>query len=109
MGCFTSGCDTLNVSIETLIPSHEGLKIWPNPVLRNLHIEFCSDIFIQQPSVILYNLDGQMVFQKKLPSAYRCLVEPGHALALPDLPAGIYHLAVYDNDRLLAREKVMIR
>lgn len=106
MGCFTPGCDTLNVSIETLIPSQEGLKIWPNPVLDNLHIEYCPDIFIQQPKAVLYNLDGKMVLQKELPPTNRCL---DTELTLPDLPAGVYHLAIYDNGRLLAREKVMVR
>lgn len=106
MGCFTPGCDTLNVSIETLIPSHEGLRVWPNPVRDNLHIEYCPDSFIQQPTVILYNLDGKMLFQKELPPTNRCLEAE---LALPDLPKGIYHLAIYDKDQLLAREKVMVR
>ncbi len=106
MGCFTPGCDTLNVSIETLIPGHEALRVWPNPVLDNLHIEFCPDIFIQQPKAILFNLTGQIVFQQKLSAATRCL---DTKLALPDLPAGVYHLVLYDNDRIVAREKVMVR
>lgn len=86
MGAY--GCQ-LVVSQEDLLLNN-ALKIFPNPISNRLNIE--SDQPIDK--LILYNINGQMLFQEQYASRHFSVDFPG------TIPAGFYILVLHTNKKL---------
>ena len=73
-----------------------ALRLFPNPARGEVNLRAGGDI----TGLALYDPTGRRVLQRSGPTA---------ALALPDLPAGVYTLAVRLADGERVREKLVIR
>ena len=104
MGCFTPGCDTLTSREAPLLAPEGSLRLWPNPAQEHLQVAYCPASPLRQPLLQLRNSAGQLVQQQALPPGGACLET---ALSLAHLPAGLYHVALYEAGRLLAGGRVI--
>jgi hypothetical protein len=91
-------CDTvIFIPLKTNISEMHNIKIYPNPVFDELHIE-SSDIILSK--ILIYNSLGQLIFLQNINSSF-------FELSLNNYSSGIYQFIIFDNKANYYSKKVI--
>ena len=95
-------CSTVSTS-EDLFSDKISFQIYPNPISSAARIEINGFVFLENPELRIYNLQGQLI-QK-----YMELNEEKFSFFRKDLNAGMYVFELYDTKTTFAvRKKVIV-
>lgn len=98
-GTILTNSKDLLVSKLLMSSNDNKIKIYPNPVFNNIHIE-CNDIDYRKINIELYSINNILLKQKEF---QECKILD---INLSDLPIGIYILKIY-NGNLLKTKKII--
>jgi len=109
MGCLVSGCDTIKekkdtTSIAVFENERESqVKIYPNPANSEVNLQFSEGFQNQEVKILLYNMLGKIVFQKKV-------VVSGSPVILntDEFKTGLYLIRIYGNNKNYYNGKLLI-
>jgi Secretion system C-terminal sorting domain len=105
-GCFDNRrCDSadVKVSISSINDKQQKIKLFPNPVVNALNIDFDPINGETQAEISLYNLLGSKVGQQKLD-----LINTPLSINVSNLPSGMYTAVLQIKGRSPAVEKFVI-
>lgn len=96
-----SCCRKANLFIETKDVVIDGINVYPNPAKSDITIEFTKKI--GNPEVILYNINGQKVWNRSgLENIDKLNADVGM------LPKGVYFLKVYSEKEEVYSKKIIL-
>ena len=105
-GCFDNRrCDSadVKVSISSINDKQQKIKLFPNPVINELNIDFDPINGETQAEITLYNLLGSKVGQQKLD-----LINTPLSINVANLPSGMYTAVLQIKGRSPAAQKFVI-
>ncbi|MGC4100503.1 PKD domain-containing protein [Ferruginibacter sp.] len=99
-----TGKDTVNVTVDMVVaPDQNAVKVYPNPVVSNTTLDIKSTTFNTAVLATITDMNGKMVYQKKLvPGAYTIKEN----LNLGNLSKGTYFVTVYFNSQVKQTVKI---
>jgi hypothetical protein len=108
MGCIVPGCDGLTGITEQYTNLADALKLYPNPVHGELHVDIKlpADLATTGPLTLsVTSLDGKLILQQQVPTSAAGEV----VVDVSSLSSGMYSLHLSDATRWLAGKKFVVQ
>jgi hypothetical protein len=108
LGCIVPGCDGLTGITEQVTNLADALKLYPNPVHGELHVDIKlpADLTGHGPLTLsVTSLDGKRILQQQVPTSAAGEV----VVDVSSLSSGMYSLHLSDATRWLAGKKFVVQ
>ena len=103
-GCLEAGCqeDDPIVSVEVPVLSEHKLLIYPNPAKDYVIIEYATIEFSKELSIIITDLNGQIVYNKQLGYPHELVIITDR------FPTGQYFCTLKDGNKIIRTERFIL-
>jgi len=103
-GCLEEGCqeDDPIVSVEVPVLSEHKLLIYPNPANDYVIIEYATIEFSKELSIIITDLNGQIVYNKQLGYPHELVIITDR------FPTGQYFCTLKDGNKIIRTERFIL-